>query len=49
MQGIILSLPKRFQWTLHNVVAHPVMEILTQVGLSKLGTRVHDATLPNKE
>ena len=39
-------LPKRIQWTLHNVVAHPLSEILFQVGKGDLGNRIHDATIP---
>jgi len=40
------SLPVRWRWTLHNVVAHPVSEILYQLGCEDLSTRVHDATIP---
>lgn len=39
-------LPERYQWTLHNIVGHPVGEILSQVGLKDLGNRVHDITVP---
>ena len=35
-----------FKWTIHNVVAHPLMEILHLIGLSSLGDKLHDATLP---
>lgn len=42
-------LPLRFQWTLHNVVAHPVSEILYQFGYESLGNALHDATVPQKE
>lgn len=40
-------------WAVHNLVAHPVMEILHWVDkvwpfgdLEALGDRIHDATLP---
>lgn len=48
MQSLISRLPGRFQWTLHNMVAHPVMELLTQLGLKKWGSRFHDLTLPSE-
>lgn len=40
------QLPERFQMTLHNIVGHPVSEILFQVGLVKLSDKVHDLTAP---
>lgn len=36
-----------FAWTLHNVVAHPVSEVLFLVGLGRLGDKLHDATVPS--
>lgn len=36
----------RFKWTLHNLIGHPLMEILNLLGLTACGTWVHDATLP---
>lgn len=39
-------LPERWQWTLHNVIAHPLSELLYQVGLEAMGHKVHDATIP---
>jgi len=41
-----LSKLGRFQWTLHNVVAHPLSEILYQIGLEKAGNVIHDITIP---
>lgn len=38
----------RFSYTLHNLVAHPLMEILHLVGFTELGNKIHDATLPLK-
>lgn len=46
MNKLLARLPERFQWTLHNIVGHPISEILFQVGLKPLGDRIHDATLP---
>ena len=42
-------LPKRFQWTVHNVIAHPLSEVLCQVGLRKMSDKVHDITVPEHE
>ena len=36
----------RFNYTIHKLIAHPLMEILHLVGLTELGNKVHDATLP---
>ena len=36
----------RFEYTIHNMVAHPLMELLHLVGFTDLGNRLHDATLP---
>jgi len=35
-----------FKWTIHNMIAHPLMEFLHLVGLGELGGKIHDATLP---
>ena len=35
-----------FKYTIHNLVAHPIMEILHLIGLSSLGDKIHDNTLP---
>ena len=36
----------RFKWALHNLVAHPLCEVLWQVGLHRASFWLHDATLP---
>lgn len=46
MQHIIGRLPKRFQYTVHNMIAHPLSEVLYQLGLVKLSEVVHDRTCP---
>lgn len=43
-----MKIPRRFSWTLHNVVAHPLMELLNQLGFERLGNRVHDRTVPKE-
>jgi len=40
------KLPERFQWTAHNLIAHPVSEILFQIGLGGWGDWLHDWTIP---
>jgi hypothetical protein len=36
-----------FKYTVHNLIAHPLMEILHLIGLSSWGDKVHDYTLPS--
>jgi len=45
---MINRLPKRFQYTIHNVIAHPLMELLYQLGLHGLSSKLHDCTLPTE-
>jgi hypothetical protein len=39
---------KHFSYSIHNLIAHPLMEILHLIGFSKLGNNIHNATLPSK-
>ena len=39
-------LPVRFQWTLHNLVGHPISEILHQLGSARRSDLAHDLTVP---
>lgn len=43
---LLNKLPERFRWTLHNVIAHPLSELLYQCGYGDLGNLVHDVTVP---
>ncbi len=36
-----------FNYTVHNLIAHPLMELLHLIGLTELGDKVHDMTLPS--
>lgn len=36
----------RRAWLVHNLVGHPVMQILTLLGMRQLGLHIHDATVP---
>lgn len=47
LQKKLGTLPIRWRWTLHNLVGHPVSEVLYQVGFMSLSNYVHDATLPS--
>jgi hypothetical protein len=49
MSHLLGRLPERFRWTLHNVIAHPVSELLWQFGAVWLAERVHDATVPDRD
>ena len=46
---LFARLPERFQWTAHNLIAHPLSEILVQIGLEDCGNRIHDWTIPVHE
>ncbi len=46
---LLARLPERFRWTLHNLIAHPLSEILFQVGLGSWGNFIHDWTIPAHE
>lgn len=53
MQKFINKLPPNFKWTMHNLVAHPVSEILYLLSiplkcpkLNDLGNQFHDSTIP---
>jgi hypothetical protein len=45
VEGVRLSW-RKWDWALHNLVAHPAMQILAFVGLGRLAVRLHDATTP---
>jgi len=44
---LIDRLPPRLQWTAHNLVAHPLGELVyIFTGHQRFGNWLHDATLP---
>ena len=49
MPRYLAMLPERFQWTLRNLVAHPLSEVLFQVGFEEWSNWVHDITIPEHE
>lgn len=46
---LLAKLPERFQWLLHNIVAHPLSEIFWQLGFENLSNKIHDLTIPVHE
>jgi hypothetical protein len=39
-------LPEKYRWTPHNLVGHPLSEILYLMGSQRWSRWVHDVTLP---
>jgi len=37
----------RHAWAIHNLIGHPLMQIFSWLGLTKLGLKIHDKTVPN--
>ena len=37
---------RRWDWAVHNLVAHPVMQIMAWCGLGRAAVRLHDRTTP---
>jgi len=45
---ILARLPNRFRWTAHNIIAHPLSELLFQIGVREsIYNYIHDVTVPN--
>lgn len=38
---------QRHAWAVHNLVGHPMMQLCAFLGLTKLGLKIHDSTVPN--
>jgi hypothetical protein len=36
----------RHAWAFHNLVAHPILQVLHWLGMTRLGMRIHDSTVP---
>lgn len=39
----------RNSWAVHNLIGHPLMQILSWLHLPALGVKIHDATIPEPE
>ena len=37
---------RRFRYTIHNIVGHPLMEIFYLLGMRRTAEWIHDSTLP---
>lgn len=46
LEGRRLRWPKH-AWAFHNLVAHPLMQILVWIGFRRAGLWVHDVTVPH--
>lgn len=40
---------KRFKYTIHNLIGHPLMEIFNLLGMKRTAQKIHDRTLPREE
>ena len=49
IKNTINKLPQKYKWTIHNLVAHPLMEFLHIIGYSELGNKLHDITVPSDQ
>ena len=49
MKKIINKLPKKYKWTFHNLIAHPLSEVAYLLGKEELSEFIHDSTIPDKE
>lgn len=38
---------QRHAWAIHNLLGHPLMQICSWLGFTKLGLEIHDKTVPN--
>lgn len=34
-------------WAIHNIIGHPLMQVLSWIHLTQLGIKIHDMTVPN--
>lgn len=49
LKTLVTMLPERLQWAPHNLIAHPLSEVLFQIGFEDAGNWLHDATVPFHE
>ena len=38
---------KKGAWAVHNIIGHPLMQILAWLGMGKLAVKLHDVTTPS--
>ena len=46
IRELLSLLPERLRWMPHNCIAHPLSEVLWQVGARRMADWVHDVTVP---
>lgn len=46
LEGAVNGVYKKYAWAFHNLVAHPLMQLLAFISLGRVGVRLHDATVP---
>ena len=46
---LLSKLPQRFQFTIHNLIGHPLMEIMWLLGFNNVSVIIHDVTQPFEE
>ena len=49
IKKIINILPIRYKWTIHNLIAHPLSEIVHLLGSTDIANKIHDCTLPDSQ
>ena len=49
MKKIINTFPKKYKWTIHNLIAHPLSEICFLLGQESLSQKIHDSTVPDDD
>ena len=48
VRNTINHLPDDLKWLPHNIVSHPLSEVLFQIGLVELSKYTHDITIPEE-
>jgi hypothetical protein len=43
---MMIRLPHRFLWSMHNLFGHPAAEVAHLLGLARLSRWIHDSTAP---
>jgi hypothetical protein len=45
-----MTFMRRFKWTFHNIIGHPISEMIFVItGSEKLALFIHDFTLPKED
>ena len=49
IKKIINILPIKYKWTIHNLIAHPLSEIVHLLGNTDIANKIHDYTIPDDQ